>query len=158
MCILILWYWLQISAINTVFLLVWPVFLHLLILFICSLKQEMVWRSCSWKPYQDFILQFNFLWSQSQLKVDSDMVHSLIFLEQNSLLVFFLILYLVEFIWCQENIALCLCVRFLTVPYVNCFGRIVFYVSIEYCIWVNIYHVSAQGIDEHMINVHYYYY
>ena len=29
---------------------------------------------------------------------------------------------------------------------------------IEYCIYVNMYHVSVQGIDEHMINVHYYYY
>ena len=29
---------------------------------------------------------------------------------------------------------------------------------IEYCISVNMYHVSAQGIDECMINVHYYYY
>ena len=29
---------------------------------------------------------------------------------------------------------------------------------IEYCIYVNMYHVSAQGVDECMINVHYYYY
>ena len=29
---------------------------------------------------------------------------------------------------------------------------------IEYHIKVNMYHVSAQGVDEHMINVHYYYY
>ena len=32
---------------------------------------------------------------------------------------------------------------------------------IEYHIWVNMYHVSAQGVDERMINVHsssYYYY
>ena len=27
---------------------------------------------------------------------------------------------------------------------------------IEYHIQVNMYHVSAQGVDEHMINVHYY--
>ena len=32
------------------------------------------------------------------------------------------------------------------------------YMCIEYHIWVNMYHVSAQGIDERMINVHYYYY
>ena len=29
---------------------------------------------------------------------------------------------------------------------------------IEYHIQVNMYHVSAQGVDERMINVHYYYY
>ena len=28
---------------------------------------------------------------------------------------------------------------------------------IEYHIYVNVYYVGAQGIDEHMINVHYYY-
>ena len=44
------------------------------------------------------------------------------------------------------------------IPYVNCFGRTVLYVCIEYYISVNMYHVSAQGIDERMINVHYYYY
>ena len=32
------------------------------------------------------------------------------------------------------------------------------YVCIEYHIYVNMYHVSAQGVDERMINVHYYYY
>ena len=32
------------------------------------------------------------------------------------------------------------------------------YVCIDYPISVNMYHVSAQGIDERMINVHYYYY
>ena len=31
------------------------------------------------------------------------------------------------------------------------------YMCIEYHIQVNMYHVSAQGIDEHMINLHYYY-
>ena len=44
----------------------------------------------------------------------------------------------------------------LTSPYVNCFGRTVLYVYKEYCIEVNMYHVSAQGVDESMINVHYY--
>ena len=29
---------------------------------------------------------------------------------------------------------------------------------IEYHIQVNMYHVSAQGVGERMINVHYYYY
>ena len=32
------------------------------------------------------------------------------------------------------------------------------YMCIEYHIYVNMYHVSAQGVDERMINVHYYYY
>ena len=51
----------------------------------------------------------------------------------------------------------CVCV-FPVILYVNCFGRTVPYVCIEYCIEVNMYHVSAQGVDERMINVHYYYY
>ena len=34
----------------------------------------------------------------------------------------------------------------------------VLYMCIEYHIQVNMYHVSAQGVDERMINVHYYYY
>ena len=38
------------------------------------------------------------------------------------------------------------------------FGRTVLYVCIEYHIQVNMYDVSAQGVDERMINVHYYYY
>ena len=32
------------------------------------------------------------------------------------------------------------------------------YVCIEYHIKVNMYHVSAQGVDERMLNVHYHYY
>ena len=32
------------------------------------------------------------------------------------------------------------------------------YTCIEYHIYVNMYHVSAQGVDERMINVRYYYY
>ena len=32
------------------------------------------------------------------------------------------------------------------------------YICIEYHIQVNMYHVSAQGVDERLINVHYYYY
>ena len=32
------------------------------------------------------------------------------------------------------------------------------YMCTEYHIYVNIFHVSALGIDERMINVHYYYY
>ena len=42
--------------------------------------------------------------------------------------------------------------------YVNCFGRTMLYMCIEYHIQVHMYHVSAQGVDERMINVHYYYY
>ena len=33
----------------------------------------------------------------------------------------------------------------------------VLYLCIEYHIEVNMYHVRAQGVDERMINVHYYY-
>ena len=32
------------------------------------------------------------------------------------------------------------------------------YMCIEYHILVNMYHVSAQGVDQRMINVLYYYY
>ena len=32
------------------------------------------------------------------------------------------------------------------------------YMCIEYHIDVNMYHVSVQGVDERMKNVHYYYY
>ena len=42
--------------------------------------------------------------------------------------------------------------------YVNCSGRTMLYMCIEYYIQINMYHVSAQGIDELMINIHYYYY
>ena len=40
---------------------------------------------------------------------------------------------------------------------VGCLGGTVLYVCIEYHIEVNMYHVRAQGVDERMINVHYYY-
>ena len=44
-------------------------------------------------------------------------------------------------------------------PYVNCLGRTVIYVCIEYCVSVNMYYdVNAQGVDERMINVRYYHY
>ena len=41
--------------------------------------------------------------------------------------------------------------------YVNCFRRTVLYMCKEY-IYVNMRHVRAQGVDERMINVYYYYY
>ena len=41
-------------------------------------------------------------------------------------------------------------------PYVSCFTRTILYAYIEYCISVNMYHVSAQGVDERMIKVHYF--
>ena len=47
---------------------------------------------------------------------------------------------------------------FFIILYVNCFGRTMLYMCIEYQILVNMYHVSAQGVDERMKNVHYYYY
>ena len=40
---------------------------------------------------------------------------------------------------------------------VGCLGESVLYVCIEYHIRVDMYHVSAQSVDESMINVHYYY-
>ena len=58
---------------------------------------------------------------------------------------------------------MCVCVClyifiFFIILYVNCFGRTMLYMCIEYHIQVNMYHVSTQGVDECMINVHYYYY
>ena len=59
-------------------------------------------------------------------------------------------------------VCVCVCVCspmfFRILLYVHCFGRTVPYMCIEYHIKVNMYHVSAQGVDERMINVHYYYY
>ena len=58
----------------------------------------------------------------------------------------------------------CVCVfvvrfcLFCIILYVKKNRRTMLYMCIEYHIYVNMYHVSAQGIDEHMINVHYYYY
>ena len=40
---------------------------------------------------------------------------------------------------------------------VGCFDGTVLCVYIEYHIQVNMYHVRAQGVDERMINVYYYY-
>ena len=55
---------------------------------------------------------------------------------------------------------MCVCsaffyIYFFIILYVNCFGRTMLYM----CIYVTFrYHVSAQGVDERMINVHDYYY
>ena len=38
---------------------------------------------------------------------------------------------------------------------VGCFGGTEIYVCVGYQIYVNMYHVSAQGVDEHTISVHY---
>ena len=58
----------------------------------------------------------------------------------------------------------CVCSAFLSfslflfiILYVNCFGRTMLYMCIEYHTEVNMYHVSTRGVDERMINVHYYY-
>ena len=48
----------------------------------------------------------------------------------------------------------CCCI----ILHVDCFGRTVLYMCIEYHIQINMYHVSAQGVDERMINVHCIYY
>ena len=63
-------------------------------------------------------------------------------------------------------VCVCVCSAFLfyfifyffIILYAKNFGRNMLYMCIEYHIWVNMYHVSAQGVDERMINVHYYYY
>ena len=60
-------------------------------------------------------------------------------------------------------VCVCVCVEsllsFRMLLCVGCFGGNVLYMCIEYhSIYVNMYHVSTQGIDERMINVHYYYY
>ena len=44
------------------------------------------------------------------------------------------------------------CLSFRMVLCMGCWGRTVFYVCIQYHIEVNTYHVSAQGVDERMIN------
>ena len=50
----------------------------------------------------------------------------------------------------------CVCF-FCIILYVNSVGRTELHMGVEYHIQVNIYHVSTRGIDERMINVHYYY-
>ena len=35
--------------------------------------------------------------------------------------------------------------------YVNCISKTVFYMCIEYCVYANMYHLSAQGVDEHIL-------
>ena len=46
---------------------------------------------------------------------------------------------------------------FLIIHCVNCFGKTVLYLCIEYPVYVNnMYNVSALGVDERMINGHYY--
>ena len=61
-------------------------------------------------------------------------------------------------------VCVCVCSAFLlllffkfVILYVNCLGRTMLYMCIEYHIYVDMYHVSAQGVDERMINVHYYF-
>ena len=48
----------------------------------------------------------------------------------------------------------CVCVR----ACLCVLDRTVLYMCIEYHVEVNMYYVSAQGVDERVINVHYYYY
>ena len=51
-----------------------------------------------------------------------------------------------------------MCLFFRIILYVNRFDKTVLYMCIEYHIYDNMYYVSAQGVDEHTINVHYYSY
>ena len=39
--------------------------------------------------------------------------------------------------------------------YVNCISRAVLSRYTDYCVYVNKYHVSAQGVDKCIINVHF---
>ena len=54
-------------------------------------------------------------------------------------------------------VCVCTCLFFHIILDVNCCGRTVLYVCIEYRVKVNMYHVSAQGIDERMVSVLYCY-
>ena len=67
-----------------------------------------------------------------------------------------------EKIHCSQHVCVCVCSAFFNfifiILYVDCFGRTMLYMYKEYHIQITMYHVSAQDIDEHMINVHYYYY
>ena len=60
---------------------------------------------------------------------------------------------------CHEhsNLLQCVCVFPYNTLCELLFDRTVLYMCIEYHIQVNMYHVSAQGVDERRINVHYYY-
>ena len=40
--------------------------------------------------------------------------------------------------------------------YVNCFGKTMLYMCIEYHVYVNMYDASTQGTDEHMIDIYIY--
>ena len=60
-------------------------------------------------------------------------------------------------------VCMCVCVcvwggvSFCMMLCVGCFGGTVLYVCTEYHIEVNMYQVSARGVDERMINVHNFY-
>ena len=56
-------------------------------------------------------------------------------------------------------VCVCVCSTFFSfffiyiIFFVNCFGRTM---QRKNSFWVNMYHVSARGVDERMINVYYY--
>ena len=59
---------------------------------------------------------------------------------------------------CLSIVCVCVCacgLSFHVVLCLDCCGGTVLYVCIEHYILVNMYHVSAQGVDEYMINVDY---
>ena len=51
----------------------------------------------------------------------------------------------------------CMCVCFHIILHVNCFGGTVLCMWSKCHIEVNMYHVSTQGVDARMINIHYCY-
>ena len=52
-------------------------------------------------------------------------------------------------------VCVCVCVCFHIMLYVNCFGRTVLDMCMEYHIWVNMCCVSTQGVDKRMLNVYF---
>ena len=50
----------------------------------------------------------------------------------------------------------CVCLFFHIILYINCFGRTVLYMCIDYGLEVNLYDVSTECIEARVINVPYY--
>ena len=71
--------------------------------------------------------------------------------------VFATAIYVCTFVCVCVSACVRVCLR-ACVVYLTCISRTVIYTCIEYCVSVNVYHVSAQGrLDERVINVHYHY-
>ena len=55
-----------------------------------------------------------------------------------------------------ECVRVCICMCAFSIEGINCFGRTMLYVCTEYRIWVNTYHVSAQGVDKYTLLLYMY--